>query len=532
MRSIYCCTNDSLQLNKSFYLQRWIPNRTVIHRYQYSPTAKEIFTYQHPIYHRSFVNEENATSLTLLPATTELCHDIPSDAYPILRCPNNSFKVYGQHEPILANSAQIQDFSDYVKSMPAWIYSLIRNYTVYPSSHSLLYHIINKSQLLISTDGSRTHNKSGGSWIIALPDGSKLISGHNPEFGRHVDINSYHSEIYASLSSLTFLECFCDYFSLQLLNDIHATCDNKSYVTKMNEFITNPYTKLFIHKIKESEAYLAILSCLPPHFVITHVNGHQDQKKSFHDLSVAEKLNIEADAIATSCATKSLNTHLPSAPFALYVKGDYIHLPHHKRIREVSFEVDAKRFIKNKYGWNTLTIDNIDWALHSTQYNKLPSSHQRSVARFIHHRLPSGNMMFDYKHRCPFCKMSATSDTDHDHFLTCAHTLRLKDKRINSIFLKLEKLHTPPFLRDIIIHSIDKYYNNGLVDDIQVPCPNTSQKEINTCAHLQQRIGWGHFIRGRISTSFHNPINNYYRQNHLGKRYTSSFWFRSIINFL
>ena len=55
----------------------------------------------------------------------------------------------------------------------------------------------------MSTDGSRTHNKSGGSWMITLTDGSKLISEHNPEFGRHVDINSYHSEIYASLSSLT-----------------------------------------------------------------------------------------------------------------------------------------------------------------------------------------------------------------------------------------------------------------------------------------------------------------------------------------
>ena len=156
----------------------------------------------------------------------------------------------------MANKAQIQDFSDYVKSMPEWIYSLIRHYTVHPPSHSLLYHIFNKFQLLISIDGSRTHNKSGDSWIIALTDGSKLISGHNPEFGRHVDINSYHSEIYASLSSLTFLECFCDYFSLQLLNDIHATCDNKLHVTKMNEFISHPYTKLFIHKIKESEAYL------------------------------------------------------------------------------------------------------------------------------------------------------------------------------------------------------------------------------------------------------------------------------------
>ena len=178
----------------------------MIYRYQYSPTAKEVFEYQHPAFHRSFVNEKSTTSLTLITATTELCVDIPSDSYPILLCPNNSFKVYSQHEPIMANKAQIQDFSDYVKSIPEWIYLLIRHYTVHPSSHSLLYHILNTFQLLVSIDGSRTHNKSGGSWIISLPDGTKLISGHNPEFGRHVDINSYHSEIYASLSSLTFLE--------------------------------------------------------------------------------------------------------------------------------------------------------------------------------------------------------------------------------------------------------------------------------------------------------------------------------------
>ena len=107
-----------------------------------------------------------------------------------------------------------------------------------------------------------------------------------------------------------------------------------------------------------------------------------------------------------------------------------------------------------------------------------------------------------------------------------------KQPKVGNISFTQQGLHTPPFLRDIIINFIDKYYNNGLVDDIKESCSNKYQKEINTCAYLQQRIGWGYFLRGRISTSFHNPINIYYRQNHLGKRYTSSFWFRSIIKFL
>ena len=163
-----------------------------------------------------------------------------------------------------------------------------------------------------------------------MTDVTKLISGHIPEFSRHVDINSYHSEIYASLSSLTLLEYFCDYFSLLLNNAIRATCDNKSYVTKLNEFISHPYNKLFIHKIKESEAYLAILSCLPANFVITHIKGHQDETKPYHDLTIAEKQNADADTIATFCASKPIHIHLPSAPFPIFVKGEYIHLPPHK----------------------------------------------------------------------------------------------------------------------------------------------------------------------------------------------------------
>ena len=142
--------------------------------------------------------------------TKEPCTAIPSDAYPIHNCLDLSFKFHSHHELIFSTAVHIKDFTDYIHSMPKWIYLLIQYYTIHPSSMSLIHQIYQHSELLISTDGSRTRIKSGGSWIIALPDGTKLVSGHNPESGRHVDINSYHSEIYASLASLTFLECYCD----------------------------------------------------------------------------------------------------------------------------------------------------------------------------------------------------------------------------------------------------------------------------------------------------------------------------------
>ena len=149
----------------------------------------------------------------------------------------------------------------------------------------------------------------------------KKNSEDNLEFGRHVDTNSHYSKIYALLAFLTFLECSCDYFYIPLTNTIHATCDRKSYVTKRNEFILNRYTKLFIHKIKEYENYLAILSILPVNFDIAHIKWHQDDHKLRTDLTTEENLKIDADKIATTCANSPLNIHLPTAPFAIYIKG-------------------------------------------------------------------------------------------------------------------------------------------------------------------------------------------------------------------
>ena len=66
-----------------------------------------------------------------------------------------------------------------------------------------------------------------------------------------------------------------------------------------------------------------MLSCLPVNFVINHLKGHQDELKPYNDLTIVDNLNVDADTIATTCATNPINLHLPSAPFVIYVKGEY-----------------------------------------------------------------------------------------------------------------------------------------------------------------------------------------------------------------
>ena len=181
----------------------------------------------------------------------------------------------------------------------------------------------------------------------------------------------------------------------------------------------DPYQFINPYKNNEPEAITIILQCLPEQFTIIHVFGHQDDKTERKDLSTYANLNIDADHLATTSATTPINTHVSSLPFAVYVKAKYIHnkIDHH--IRQQSHADEAREFLMQKYKWSKITIKSIDWETQRNTINKLPHAIQRTCLRFIHHRLPTGKMQFDIKHRRPYCNQAPTEVTSHDHFLQC-----------------------------------------------------------------------------------------------------------------
>ena len=92
--------------------------------------------------------------------------------------------------------------------MPNWISKLVSNFTTNPLSETVVDYIQQQNPLYISIDGSRINKKNGSSCIISLSDGTAIVSGRNQDFGQITAINSYHLEIYASLTFLAFLECY------------------------------------------------------------------------------------------------------------------------------------------------------------------------------------------------------------------------------------------------------------------------------------------------------------------------------------
>ena len=194
-----------------------------------------------------------------------------------------------------------------------------------------------KSELMITSDGSKMRTKTGGGWVIATKYETIIIRRSNPDFGQLWKIHSYRSEVYASLVSQLFIKTYAEYFNVIIDSKITSYCDNKAYVERLKQFIDDPYMTRGLFKQTEQEAYRIILQIQNPQFQLLHVRGHQDEVKTIAELDIPAKINVEADIEGTTKARTPINTHLLSAPFAIYIKGRYIPQQFERKLRQQHF---------------------------------------------------------------------------------------------------------------------------------------------------------------------------------------------------
>ena len=93
-------------------------------------------------------------------------------------------------------------------------------------------------------------------------------------------------------------------------------------------------------------------------------------------------------------------------------------------------------------------------------------------------------------------------------------------KCLTSIEKEMDKLHTPPKLRNLILAQLKLFYHN-------TPAKQFSPEQIDQCEitksiALQHQIGWQHCIRGRLTLSYIPIVKTYYRSNKLGQKYTAT----------
>ena len=288
---------------------------------------------------------------------------------------------------------------------------------------------------------------------------------------------------------------------LPFLSAIEYHGDNLEIVHKINILATDPNYFDELHKTTDHDAVLQLKICFPKEIIAFHVKSHQDLRKKQEHLTLPERLNIKVDKLIGNKARAPLNTHILQTALAIYVNGKYIPNNYINSIRAACGEKDAKAFLMRKYQWTTATIEDIEWELHAKYIKKQTYSRKKTLMKFIHRWLASGNKNFGQKLLCPSCKQQENTGMDHDHFLTCYASGIRKQRRINLFTNLLHSLDTPNALTTLLVHGLQSFYNSQRVNSHV-----SDHKAINH----QRKIGWNNFSRGRISKQFLITMNEYF----------------------
>ena len=113
----------------------------------------------------------------------------------------------------------------------------------------------------------------------------------------------------------------------------------------------------------------------------------------------------------------------------------------------------------------------------------------------------------------------------------CEDSSSNKEKRIEQLGETMKTLHTPPSLIKVILHHVSTYYKVSATTDSESP-QHIFSDELHLSIKKQSEIGWGQFIRGRISKDFQKTMHTHYRLNNQGRSYTGKTWMRKVIKSL
>ena len=443
IKRLYCAQTQSTILRPIKRLGQWTANNTQSiqkHNFLYSPSTKEIYIRKTSCYEQWFASPITRQKIYIIPDTLDHSTTILIDSFPIEATKNKStFNIQISHKLTKYSTPIPTTWDKYLSPKPEWMQQLTRTTKHNTKIEPLLHHLHTKVPLLISTDGAKGDRRSGGGWIIALIDGTPIVSGFNPNFGQIKAINSYRAEIYASLAAVLYLNMYAEYHSIIIQNKCRSICDNEAYVNKLTWLLEEDFHHHRLHKETENETLQLILRLIPKPFSIQHVLEHQDENNHESKLSLEAKLHIKTDEIATKNAKLPINTHEISSPFEVYINDLYTHQNIVRYIRSQSHKNEARTFLQKKYSRNSTTFHSIAWDHHFHIINNMPKTFKRFNLRFIHDRLPSGKMQYTHDHRCPHCRLVFDTNTPHDHFLQYYQTAIEKKQRLDSIEKILDK---------------------------------------------------------------------------------------------
>ena len=236
--------------------------------------------------------------------------------------------------------------------------------------------------------------------------------------------------------------------------------------------------------------------------------------------------------------------HLPAAIATMSVRGKRITSCIRTELRESIHGKALTDYIKERNDWTDSTFDLVDWDSYEMALKRLPNESKTRHIKYAHDWLPVGcqqhHIYRDHNPTCPTCKAEGLVEKT-DHVFSCPKRKPLREKCLYGLRTNLSKIHTNTIIADTICRGIRNRIDHPFraLRQVQHPHPDRLTDLLDAAVTEQNKIGWGNFLKGRISSKWGDAQQVHYSrkfrsdgattEKQQAKKYNSGFFQMMVI---
>ena len=526
------CLKQCFDFNKSnrkisWKLGKWLPNHLSYNKWNsyFDADLQQVYHANETNYTcYATITSKKQTSIYNTSVIISSCSEIQNTAIPakvlsqnrISKCIHSSIPsnktIITEKEPM--NIIPL-NWKEYITHLSDWQQQFLKHTKIF--DHDIMQVSLSSSaNIMIINDGG-TMVTNQGTFGSVISNGDEVIfSSHGKCYNNHFYMSSYRSESQAILSGLLSLYHLRKFLSINTDNNqnIRIYCDNKKLIRNLKHYMKYNMT-VNDHNKPDYDIIIEIVMLI------------KELHNSFNTISVHYVKSKKADEDTSSLTSHETQMHRLAHILAQQAKDmrdvKYIHMPHNrvnltindhhvianvcKIAKKCYSSINARRFLQAKYEWDDITTDNIWWNVHAKSLRKLQLHNRIRINKFIHNHCSTFSRdHLHYKHKPEACNTCSHSEETEDHILQCKTFSRRKlRKSWTKEILDMDKITIPLNIRKAISLGIKGWLEKSPIDDEMLD--NFSTKIQQAFRH-QSKIGWDHFVRGRISITWGNLLND------------------------
>ena len=339
--------------------------------------------------------------------------------------------------------------------------------------------------------------------------------------------SAFRSESYGILGTITFLKLQHDYLNINwpANKKLHLYCDNKGLIQRLNNHLHSPITPRE-YLLTDSDVELQILWSFDAlqqtgiHIRLFHVKGHQDNTIPYDELSRPAQLNVQADKLATIQLKKKQRStpyyRLPASKVMLVINRQEITAGFKFFIRNAYLTPDLRTYMIDKFNWHATVPDMIWWKPHGKVLSRLSPMNSTRIRKWIFNHLPTNQRQFlIHKSGDNICNACSNGPEDDDHIIRCTSPAasRIRKQWLEQLYFYLDtKSATHKEVTRCIMRGISSWFLNKEPPEITT-ISYLASPTLRKAYWEQSVIGWGHFLRGRISKTWGDMILHEYSKS-------------------